>query len=270
MKNFIKISDREIPISSIENAWQGELSRRSIPLSAPRRFHGFLYIISGECDYFFENKVNFTAKPGDVFYLAKGSRYDMDVKSERYSFIAINFIFSDNDDVFLSENFGKIPECEKMFCHAARSWSKKSRGYLSETLLALCEIHLAVLKKSQTEYVGSEMREKIERACRYMSEHKTDADVTVSSIASMVELSPAYFRRMFAKYTGTSPQSYFINLRIERAKELLALEWLSVSEVAEESGFSDFCYFSRIFKKYTGVSPAFYRKQFFNNFTIEK
>ena len=258
----MSILQNELTVMKIENAWQGELSRRTIPLSAPRLCHGFLYIISGECDYFFENNVTFTAKTGDVFYLARNSRYDMDVKSENYSFIAINFLSDDDGVTFSSEIFGKVPECEKFFLRAAKAWGKKSRGYLSETLSSLCEIYLALVKKSQTEYVGSEMREKIDNACRYMAEHKSDSEVTVSSVAAMSGLSPAYFRRVFAKYTGTSPQSYFINLKIDRAKELLALEWLSVSEVAEESGFSDFCYFSRIFKKYTGLSPA-YRKRFF-------
>lgn len=263
MSGIIGITHKEIQITKIENAWQGKLSKRKIPFSATRRFHGLLYIISGECDYFFRDKSSFTASSGDVFYLAKGSGYDMDVKSENYAFIAINFLAEDENTAFVSENFGKIPECEKNFCRASEIWSKKGNGYLTETLISLCEIYLSVMKSAQKEYIGSKMKEKIVSACEYMSRNRTDCSLTVSKAAQYVELSPAYFRRLFFKYNGVSPQTYLINLKIDRAKELLALEWLSISEVAEQSGFVDFCYFSRIFKKYTGMSPKSYRKRFF-------
>lgn len=263
MSESFGITHREIQITKIENAWQGELSKKKIPFSAPRRFHGLLYIISGECDYFFRDKSSFSVNSGDVFYLARGSKYDMDVRSERYSFIAINFLAEDEGVSFVSENFGKIPESEKAFCRASEIWSKKGNGYLTETLISLCEIYLGVIKSTQKEYIGSKMKEKIVSACEYMAERRADCSLTVSGVAQYVGLSPAYFRRLFVKYKGVSPQTYLINLKIDRAKELLALEWLSISEVAEQSGFVDFCYFSRIFKKYTGMSPKSYRKRFF-------
>ena len=48
---------------------------------------------------------------------------------------------------------------------------------------------------------------------------------------------------------------YVINLRINRAKELLNSDLYSVSQVAEMSGFFDDTYFSRYFKKRVGKTP---------------
>ena len=48
--------------------------------------------------------------------------------------------------------------------------------------------------------------------------------------------------------------------KIERAKDLLIENELSVSEIAHELGFEDVHYFSRAFKKWTGMTPAQYRE----------
>ena len=92
--------------------------------------------------------------------------------------------------------------------------------------------------------------------------HYANESISISEIARENKLSDAHFRRLFTQYMGVSPQKYLINLKINRAKELLAIG-LSIADVAEQSGFTDFCYFSRIFKNYTGMTPVKYRKNFF-------
>ena len=263
MNGLLRICEKEISIIKVENAWQGFMTARNIPLSAPRRCHGLLYVISGKCEYSFENGDVFTVKTGDVFYLAMGAQYEMCVSSERYDFMAINFLV-DTSELFLSEDFGRLAECEKQFCRAVNAWSQKGMGYMTETLMDLCGIYLQVLKNSQLGYVRSESRKKIDSACEYMREHCTDSELSIIGVSRRSGLSDAHFRRLFVKYMGISPQKYLINLKIDRAKELLALEWLTVSEIAEQSGFSDFAYFSRLFKNYTGTSPLGYRRQFLN------
>jgi len=52
-----------------------------------------------------------------------------------------------------------------------------------------------------------------------------------------------------------SSEEYINRMRIEKARELLALTDMLVYEVAEAVGFKDSAYFSLVFKKITGVSP---------------
>ena len=48
--------------------------------------------------------------------------------------------------------------------------------------------------------------------------------------------------------------------RIQKAKELLRDESLSVEAIAEQVGYNDYFYFTKVFKKNTGISPSKYRK----------
>ena len=57
-------------------------------------------------------------------------------------------------------------------------------------------------------------------------------------------------------------KEYIINLRIERASELLISTDSSVSYISAVCGYTDEFYFSRIFKKKTGYSPLMYRREY--------
>ncbi len=77
------------------------------------------------------------------------------------------------------------------------------------------------------------------------------------------ELAMGYskFRKLFKQATGQSPNQYHINLRLDKAKELLSTTNLNVTEVAYQLGFDSVFYFSRLFKKKNGVSPKSYREK---------
>ena len=53
---------------------------------------------------------------------------------------------------------------------------------------------------------------------------------------------------------------YIARLRIQRAKELLEDETMSIQEIAEIVGYNDYFYFTKVFKKVQGISPSKYRK----------
>ena len=53
---------------------------------------------------------------------------------------------------------------------------------------------------------------------------------------------------------------YIAQLRIQRAKELLEDETMSIQEIAEIVGYNDYFYFTKVFKKVQGISPSKYRK----------
>lgn len=55
--------------------------------------------------------------------------------------------------------------------------------------------------------------------------------------------------------------TYFTELRIQRACELLDRSDLQVGEIAEKLGFADRLYFTRLFSKHTGMPPTAYRQR---------
>ena len=80
----------------------------------------------------------------------------------------------------------------------------------------------------------------------------------IQMMADYCHLSTDYFSHRFKQVTGVPPIQFLNSLRIERAKELLLAEHLSVSEVAELVGYKDPLYFSKAFKKATGMSPKLF------------
>lgn len=78
-------------------------------------------------------------------------------------------------------------------------------------------------------------------------------------MAAAAGLSTFHFLRRFKRATGTTPWRYLTDLRLAKAKSLLADPAQSVSGAALAAGFADPAYFSRLFRKRTGVSPRAYR-----------
>ncbi|RZM29011.1 MAG: AraC family transcriptional regulator [Pedobacter sp.] len=69
------------------------------------------------------------------------------------------------------------------------------------------------------------------------------------------------FRKLFKSYTGLSPGQYYLQLKIEKAKNMLTNTNLSVKQISYELNFESNFYFSKIFKEKTGLRPTEYRKQ---------
>lgn len=85
------------------------------------------------------------------------------------------------------------------------------------------------------------------------------SDYSIVRLASECNLSPTHFRRLFYKYTGSSPKEFILSMKISRAKQMLS-EGKSIKEAAELSGFNDIFYFMRAFKKMTGITSGRFNK----------
>jgi AraC family transcriptional regulator, transcriptional activator of pobA len=85
--------------------------------------------------------------------------------------------------------------------------------------------------------------------------------ITPIEVAESVRLSPSYLRHLFKHETGTSFARYFRDLRLKRAKHLLATTFLSVKEVASAVGLHGVSHFVRDFEKAYRMTPARYAKR---------
>lgn len=85
------------------------------------------------------------------------------------------------------------------------------------------------------------------------------SNLKLEQLAKLCNLSLSSFKREFKKEFNDSPTNYLIGKKLEKAKELLSMTDLAISEVAYETGFEDPLYFTRLFKKRIGVAPSSYR-----------
>lgn len=99
----------------------------------------------------------------------------------------------------------------------------------------------------------------IKKAVLYVRNHYGD-EIGAVDAANYLNISEAYFCRLFKKETGYTFGQYLTNYRIYVAAGLLANFPMKVNEAAEQTGFSDSSYFSMIFKKIMGMPPKEYQE----------
>lgn len=93
----------------------------------------------------------------------------------------------------------------------------------------------------------------------YINANISNADIDVTALAEHYGCSTEYFRHEFRKQFNISPKKFILISRLNLAKELLLNSNLSMSSIAQQTGFSDSNYFSRYFKRYTGYTPTYFK-----------
>jgi AraC-like DNA-binding protein len=115
-------------------------------------------------------------------------------------------------------------------------------------------------KIAPTTLNGSDIHERLCRARRYIDECY-DLPLDLTEISKQACLSRYHFLRLFRDTFETTPHQYLIQRRIEKAKELLRLRGLSVTDVCFEVGFQSLGSFSSLFRRCVGHAPINYRKR---------
>ena len=82
----------------------------------------------------------------------------------------------------------------------------------------------------------------------------------VTELSAAVGMNVHHFSRMFKRSTGLSPHQYLGNMRLERAKRMLADGRTRIIEIAFEIGYENPSQFSEFFRKRTGLSPSEFRR----------
>lgn len=101
--------------------------------------------------------------------------------------------------------------------------------------------------------------EQINRA-RILMHEKIESSLSVQDIAEELGIGYSSFRKLFKEYTGLSPASYFQDIKLQRAKDLLCSTQMSIKEIAYSLNFESPDYFSTQFKKKTGKRPRDFRE----------
>lgn len=180
------------------------------------------------------------------------------------------FPWKDNSPVFhttgeLRLHLNKLcvmMEAEKETCQCGRYYMMKT--YAMQFLLYL----MRELEQPRNDYShGHYSFESVERKylvkkiIDYFEEHYSEK-ISLEQVAGNMYLSTFYVSKIFKTETGSAPIHYLIEIRLEKAKELLLSDsTLSIQEIAAKVGYDDAYHFSKVFKKKFGVSPSVLRKQ---------
>lgn len=94
----------------------------------------------------------------------------------------------------------------------------------------------------------------------YLNEHFSE-DLSLKALSRQFYMHPNYLSQYFKDKTGMNYNAYLNALRIERARQLLLTSALSVGEIAQQVGYSDYRVFSKKFHAAVGETPSGYRKK---------
>lgn len=106
---------------------------------------------------------------------------------------------------------------------------------------------------------SNKLTEAVKQAIMYIQDNYTD-EITTGSLSEYVHYNEYYFMRVFKKYTGRTIVEFLTEYRLEKSKELLKNEDLTVEDVAYRVGFSSNSYFIRKFRDMFKVTPGEFRK----------
>lgn len=251
----------DIKIDNIKNVYSLQRKKDDVRNMQNRISTAILVIENGMISYY-QDGVEYVQTPDTAIVLPQGTTYSLycheDAKCYMVNFDELtDFIGSKIMTIKLVHKKDIVDKFDKM----CRIWSMRSYSYKHKLMSIMYSI-LAditediVMDKHQIRYY-----EIIKPSIKFMEEHYSDCDIKNDDLAKISNISTVYFRKIFTKLYGVSPIRYIEIRKIEKAKELLDTEELSVTEIAAITGFSDIYHFCHSFKKITGFSPNKYRNR---------
>lgn len=227
-----------------------------------------IYVIEGECTYTFSDKRVIKVSAGDVLYLAKGSKYVMEISSEIYTPIFVDFTFIRDGECLESEKFKlKNPQLvHRLYRKLYTVWHFRSLGYMPSATAIFYEIYGQIIKQTTQTYISENKMLLISDAHQTIIREFSDPKLSVVRLAELSNMSEGHFRRLFKLVYGSSPIEYIRGIRLDCAKNLLMHTDLTIREIADKSGFNDIFYFSKAFKSTEKLTPSDFREKFKNTY----
>ncbi|MCL1995072.1 MAG: AraC family transcriptional regulator [Defluviitaleaceae bacterium] len=219
-------------------------------------FYSITFVLDG-CVYYKIDGKERTAKKGDIVFIKPGSTRT--AKTNGFHCVALDFVLADKDVQIDYQNFteyGKFTEFKIYFNELKREWLQKNEGYK----LKCQALIMLILHKLLYDVRGEDKNPKVEKIKDYIIQNYAK-DLNVAMLAEHVNLSPVYCGALFKRHEKMTIGAFINRVRINASLELLFLESnLTITQIAEDVGFTDVYYFSNMFKQLVGVSPSNYRK----------
>lgn len=223
-----------------------------------RQNHAFVFKISGESIYHFEDSViNHSA--GELLFIPKGAKYSVRCSCQNSEYMLINFE-ADFENIrerkFALHNF---PQLEYICNNLERLWFFGGESGYYKCLCAFYDVLSFITQRQNTDYSMKKSYSKILKGAQYLEENIFSCNLKVETLSSICNMSDTHFREIFKANFGLKPREYIQNKRLARALSIIESgEYERLSEVAFMCGYDDPLYFSKAFKEKYKVCPSKY------------
>ena len=133
-------------------------------------------------------------------------------------------------------------------------YKTKEEIYAAANIMEACTSYIIY-----KELIIPENSKLINAAKAYIDEHLSE-DIQIETLCAELKIGRTKLYEIFRKERNIGVSKYILKRRMHRAKKLIKTSELSVTEISQSVGFSDYNYFSKVFKKIYGRSPKSYRK----------
>ncbi|MBQ9964846.1 MAG: AraC family transcriptional regulator [Clostridia bacterium] len=215
------------------------------------------FVLQGQAEFLYKGRV-YTAKPGDLIYIAKGTTYySIWHGNPHIVFYSLSFEFTDpyamQEYAFQTVSAPALRQRFDTLYHNSRE--DVSFGVVGELYRLLEELYPMLVSSER------KLAEKtVLPAIAYLEQHYTEK-ISVAQLAALCGFSESRFFTVFKQVTNCTPVEYKQNVSVQHALELLSETALSVEEISRFLGFSSPAYFRRVFRAVTGQTPKSLRQK---------
>ncbi len=259
--------------------WRGTRSSRKCEDSYHSHDHAEMaFVLSGEGRYLVEGE-QFAVKEGDLLLFNAGVRHkalfcpDLLLPATEF-FVG----FSDVQFPGLSPNALPLPggefllhtqgELRRKLYNLCASMQEENevcrpgrysmlKAYLMQMILLVMRGQCQPMERPRgCAFESANKKYVVAQILSYFETHYSEK-ISLDQIAENMYLSPFYLSKIFKSEVGDTPIRHLIDIRLEKAKELLESGFTgSIQEVAAAVGYEDAYHFSKLFKKRYGISPS--------------
>ena len=245
-----------------------------------------IYMISGDISVSIEDGKPFHLSVGNLLFIPAGVRYRL--KGQYFKAAVVCFDPTD-EWAHLSERIPPVaPEhFDGSKCHIG-DFSPFDRVLKVDDMESECDsfikmddlatsaqgewraavsalLKLVLLKIAESVSETALPSSMVEALDAYIRENCAD-EISNTEIGAIFGYHPFYVSRVLKEKKGITLRQYIISYRLKAAKRMLEHTKMSMSEIAEETGFTDASYFTKTFRQAFGVTPKEWRNKFKEEF----
>ncbi|MBQ8803905.1 MAG: helix-turn-helix domain-containing protein [Tyzzerella sp.] len=164
-------------------------------------------------------------------------------------------------NAFEMKNKILFSDCKELYPVFQKIFEKTKEDIDTEQIMIECcqlfvQLLFSLYNKAKTIDATLEEAKKV----KTFIENNIERELSMKEIADSIYRSKDYTNKLFKRYYNVTPYSYYVDLRIEKAKALLQHTTLTISQISEKLGYKNGKGFSKQFHYVTGMTASRYRQ----------